>query len=187
MNAKPLLLIALSLLTVAGIALSNLRPVAAAPVWTVSLDANSSSQTDIVNSTDPSPVKSFRIGAIVNATAASPINNVFGWQFTINYNASAFVPQGDPNPGGLYPDGAFNTVLFGAQTTIGTVNWAGLVGANQAFGSSIISSSGSTGQITVFFTLLAPTPAVTISAKNLLRSEERRVGKECRSRSLSQR
>ena len=168
MNAKPLLLIALSLLTVAGIALSNLRPVAAAPVWTVSLDANSTSQTDIVNSTDPSPVKSFRIGAIVNATVASPINNVFGWQFTINYNASAFVPQGDPNPGGLYPDGAFNTVLFGAQTTTGTVNWAGLVGTSQAFGSSIISSSGSTGQITVFLTLLAPTPAVTISAKNLL-------------------
>ncbi len=168
MKAKPLLLLALSLLTIAGIALSNLRPVAAAPVWTVSLDANSTSQTDVINSSDPSPVKSFRIGAIVNATTASPISNVYGWQFTINYNATAFVPQGDPSVASLYPDGTAATVLFGAQITQGTVNWAGQVAANNAFASSSISAAGSFGQITIFLTLISPAPAVTISARTLL-------------------
>src|SRR6266540_1254968 len=168
MNAKPLLLIALSLLTVAGITLSNLRPVAAAPVWTVSLDANSTSQTDIVNSTDPSPVKSFRIGAIVNATLASPLQHVFSWGFDIFYNATSFVPQGDPSSTSLYPDGSANTVLFGAQTTAGTANWAGLIQANNAFGSSTISSAGSNGQISVGLTLISPAPELTISAKTLL-------------------
>ncbi len=168
MNAKPILFITLSILVVAGAALSNLRTVAAVSVVGVNLDANSTSQTDIINSTDPSPAKSFRIGAIINTTTSGPISNIYGWQFTINYNASAFVPQGDPDPSSTYPDGAANTVLFGAQTTAGTASWAGLVAASKAFGSSSVSSSGSNGQITVFLTIIAPTPAVSLSAKTLL-------------------
>jgi len=168
MNGKPILLITLSILVVAGAALSNLRPVAAASVVGVNLDANSTSQIDVINSTDPNPAKSFRIGAIINTTTSGPISNIYGWQFTIGYNASAFIPQGDPDPSSTYPDGAANTVLFGAQTTTGTASWAGLLAANKAFGSSTVSSSGSNGQISVFLTLVSPAPAVSLSAKTLL-------------------
>src|SRR5436309_2390769 len=135
----------------------------------VSLDANSISQTDVLLQTTFSRPTSFRIGAIVtNASSTNQINNVYGWQFTINYNASAFVPQGDPSAASLYPDGAANTVLFGAQTTTGTVNWQGLINANNAFGSSTISTAGSTGQITVFLTLISPAPAVNVANPTLL-------------------
>src|SRR6266568_2062635 len=135
----------------------------------INLDAASTSQTDIVRAATASNAHGFRIGAIVaNASSTNPISSVYGWQFTINYNASAFIPQGDPNPTGLYPDGAFNTILFGAQTTTGTVNWQGLINANNAFGSSTISSAGSNGQITVFITLISPTPAVNVANPTLL-------------------
>src|SRR6266568_1262156 len=135
----------------------------------INLDAASTSQTDIVRAATASNAHGFRIGAIVaNASSTNPISSVYGWQFTINYNASAFIPQGDPNPTGLYPDGAFNTILFGAQTTTGTVNWQGLINANNAFGSSTISSAGSNGQITVFITLISPAPAVNIANPTML-------------------
>src|SRR5712691_4353548 len=105
MNAKPILLIALSILILAGAALSNLRPVAAAIVVGVNLDMNSTSQTDVIISTSANQVKSFRIGATVNATSTNQISNVYGWDLQINYNASAFVPQGDPSLASLSPDG----------------------------------------------------------------------------------
>src|SRR5205809_4396115 len=73
----------------------------------------------------------------------NPVPNVFGFQFVINYNASAFVAQGDPdpsatpsNPLGLCVDGAASTVNFGAQTAPGTVNWAGLIAANKGLSDS---------------------------------------------------
>ncbi len=160
------------LLLVLGIIFGNgilgVHPARASPVWSVNLDANSITQTDSVVSSFASQGKSFRIGAIINATFANPISNMYGWQFQINYNASAFIPQGDPTLASSYPDGAANNVLFGAQTTTGTVNWAGLLAANKAFGSSSVSSNGSNGQILVFISLISPTPAVTISTNNLL-------------------
>ena len=168
MNAKPILFVTLSLLIVAGAALSNLRPVAAAPVVGVNLDANSTSQTDVLVSSSANQAKSFRIGAVVNATSANQVSGVFGWQFTINYNATAFIPQGDPSAASLYPDGAANTVLFGAQTIPGAANWAGIVAAHGAFGSSTISASGSSGQINVFLTLLPPSSPQTLSVSTLL-------------------
>src|SRR5947199_641830 len=135
----------------------------------VSLDANSISQTDVLLQTTFSRPTSFRIGAIVtNASSTNQINNVYGWQFTLNYNSTAFVPQGDPSAASLYPDGAVNTVLFGAQTTAGTVNSAGLLAASNAFGTSSFSALGGNGQITVFLTLVAPAAAVSLSAKTLL-------------------
>ena len=134
----------------------------------VNLDASSISQTDVIVLPSASEPKSFRVGAVVNASSTNSVANVYGWQFTINYNATAFVPQGDPDPAGSYPDGAANSVLFGAQTTPGTVNWAGLVSLTQAFGSSQTSSAGGIGQITVFLTMISPNPAQTISAKVLL-------------------
>ncbi len=161
----PLLLIALVL---AGVGTSSVPPARAATSWTVNLDANSTGPTDVTLTSSNSNAKSFRVGAVINATSTNPINNVFAWQFTINYNASAFVPQGDPTGVSLYPDGAVNTVLFGGQTTSGTVNWAGLINAGKAFGSSSITTTGTSGQISVFFTTLSPNPSVIISAKTLL-------------------
>ncbi len=88
------------LLLVLGIIFGNgilgVHPARASPVWGVNLDANSITQTDSVVSSFASQGKSFRIGAIINATFANPISNMYGWQFQINYNASAFIPQGDP-------------------------------------------------------------------------------------------
>ena len=140
---------------------------------TVSLDAASASQTDILVQPSAIDTQSFRVGAVINATSANPITNLYGWQFSISYNASMFVPQGDPNPLatagnslGLYPDGAINTILFGGQTSAGSVNWAGLIGAGRAFGSSTANSTN--GLITVFFSMLNPSPPVSLSAQTLL-------------------
>ncbi len=142
------------------------------PVYQVSLDANSLSQTDITVATNATQVKSFRIGAVINSSTTTPLTGVFGWQFGIIYNSTAFLPLGDPGPSSGYPDGAVSTALFGAQTTTGTVNWAGKVGANQAFGSYTLKPCNNPPclfqEIQVFITLLAPNPAVTISAKTLL-------------------
>ncbi len=156
---------------------SYLGPAHAAVAWAVSLDANSSGPTDAIIEPAAIDAKSFRVGAVINGTSANPLNGVFGWQFTINYNASGFIPQGDPNPAasllGLYPDGAAPTVSFGGQITTGTVNWAGLLSpaVGCAFGSFTGSRSGSIGQVTVFYTLLVKTgcPAtVSISSNTLL-------------------
>ena len=168
MRARYLSVLMILVVLLAGMISTAVPPARAASFLTVSLDSSSTSQTDVVISPSSTAVKSFRIGAIINASSTGPLNSVYGWQFTINYNSTAFVPQGDPSAASLYPDGAVNTVLFGAQTTAGTVNWAGLLNANNAFGSSSVSSIGGNGQITVFLTLISPAPAVSLSAKTLL-------------------
>ncbi len=156
-------------LTLAGAFLGAVTPVRANPGWVVSLDANSTSQTDVTVTSSASQSKSFRVGAVINASSTSPLS-VFGWQFTVYYNATAFVPQGDPDPASLYPDGAANTVLFGAQTATGTVNWAGKIAAGQAFGSSSITHNVAPFQdgITVFYSILSPNPSVNVQAISLL-------------------
>src|SRR5712692_285810 len=142
------------------------------PVHQVSFDADSLSQTDVVVSTNASQSKSFRIGAVINSSATNPVTGIFGWQFGITYNSSAFIPVGDPNPSSIYPDGAANTVMFGSQTTTGTVNWAGLLAGGNAFGSFVTPLCNAPPcqfrEIQVFLTLLAPAPPMTISAKTLL-------------------
>ena len=169
----PLLFLLLAVL-LGEIVSSNLRPVHAAGIsWAVSLDAASTSQTDVALSSSASNAKSFRVGAIVNATDVNPLNGVFGWQFAVTYHRTVFAPQGDPNPLatsgnslGLYPDGAVNTVLFGAQTTAGSVNWAGLANAGYAFAS--YKTNSTIGKITVFFSMLGQNPPVNIAANTLL-------------------
>ena len=142
------------------------------PVYQVSLDANSLSQTDVTVATNATQVMSFRIGAVINSSTTNPLTGVYGWQFGIIYNSTAFLPFGDPSPTSGYPDGAGNTALFGAQTTTGTVNWAGKIAGSQAFGSYALIPCNNPPcpyqEIQVFMTLLAPNPAVTISAKTLL-------------------
>src|SRR6266516_294984 len=168
-------LLMLLLATLLGAGTEWVPPVHAVGVVSFGLDASNTSQTDTVVSVSASEPKSFRIGVVANATITSPVQRVYGWQFTIGYNSTAFVPQGDPNPlatpdnqYGLYPDGAVNTVLFGAQTAFGTVNWAGLISANNAFGSYKVNSTA--GRVVVFFSILNPNPPVSMSSRTLMAS-----------------
>src|SRR5881296_653820 len=162
------LLIAVTIFGALASALPWVRA-SASPAWTVSLDANSISGTDVMLDASAMQGKSFRVGAVINASNSAPLKGVYGWQFEIEYNSSAFIPQGDPG-GTSYPDGAQNTVLFGSQTTVGTVNWAGRINANGAFASYIILPEFTSGlaKIVVVWVLLAPSSSLTISAKTLL-------------------
>jgi hypothetical protein len=166
---KPIILVT-AIMLLATLSFGNVLP-AHAVIWTLNLDASSPTPTDITVETTANQTHSFRIGAVLNASATNPLNGVFGWQFSINYNATAFIPQGDPsgaaipgNLGGLYVDSASNTVLFGAGSSPGQINWAAKITAAQAFGSSTIIP----GQITVFYTILAPNIAVNIAAPTLM-------------------
>ncbi len=119
--------------------------------------------------------KSFRVGAIINATTTAPVSSVVGWQFAITYNKTLLVPQGDPNPAAtpsnplLYVDGAQNTVLFGT----GTPNWAGLIANYQAFGGSNVQDVPGVptlAKIFVFIAIISPSPAQTITSRQMLAS-----------------
>jgi len=160
-------LVALVFVALAGASILFIHPASAAPVWSVSLDASNTSQVDVSKQTAGSFAKTFRVGAIVNASVANPISGIYGWQYQINYDPNYLVPQGDPSALSPYPDGAENTIAFGAQTSAGTANWAGKIGASQAFGSSTLVAPG---QIQVFLTFLGATPAATLSAQTLLAS-----------------
>src|SRR6266700_4140877 len=160
-------LIALIFLVLAGAATLFVHPAKAAPVWSVSLDASNTAQNDVLKQLTGSFAKTFRVGAIINASTLNPIPGIYGWQFQINYDPNYLVPQGDPSAISSYPEAAENVVLFGAQTTTGTENWAGRITTNTAFGSSTIVAPG---QIQVFLTFLGTTPAVTLTAPTLLAS-----------------
>src|SRR2546427_9961976 len=163
-----------------GLASTGLRPAHAAPVYAVNLDATSSNLTDFTVETSAADVRSFRVGAVINATSANPLLNVQGWQFTISYNASVFVPQADPdpaaipgNPSGLYVDGAANTVLFGANPNLvssagTTENWNALLSVGGAFQVITPSPPGSPGAITVAYTIIGAGTQVKITGPNLL-------------------
>src|SRR2546427_11377043 len=178
-SKKPLLLV-LALVLLAGLSIGAIRPAHAAPVFVVNLDANSISQTDFTIATTAAQTHGFRVGAVLNTTAAIPLLNVQGWQFTIHYNATAFAPQGDPsaqavpgNPGVLYVDGATNTVLFGANANLKnsagvTENWNGLLTAGAAFRVVTSSVSGSAGALTVAYSILGTGTQVNVTAVNLL-------------------
>src|SRR2546425_8628753 len=178
-SKKPLLL-ALSLILLAGLSIGAIRPAHAAPVFVVNLDAASTSQTDLVLNPTAIQTHGFRVGAILNATTTNPLLNVQGWQFTIHYNATAFVPQGDPNPtaipgnlGALYVDGATNTVLFGANLNLKnsagvTESWNALLGSGAAFRVVTVAVSGSAGALTVAYSILGTGTQVNVTAVNLL-------------------
>src|SRR3989441_163500 len=154
-------------------AMSNVRPVHAAAGYVVNLDASSTSLTDFLVAPSATDVKTFRVGAVINTTSANPLLNVLGWQFEIDYNATAFVPQADPNPIGLYPDGADNTVLFGANPNIvnnaGVIeNWNALLTSGAAFRVITVAVTGSAGALTVAYSILGTGTQVRIAGPNLL-------------------
>ncbi len=100
-------LLAATVLTVA--------PIHATTSWTVSIDADSTGPTDanVQSGHSVLGLTTITVGAVVNASAAQPINNVRGWQFAIIYeNTSLTLGQ----------------VQYGAQSGVGNPNWASLVG-----------------------------------------------------------
>ncbi len=132
------------------------------PPWTVTLDANSTGNMDVSGQATNSPAKSFRVGAIIDASSATPVIGVYGWQFGITYDKTTLVTQGDPVAGDA-SDGAQSTVVFGGQTGTGNPNWALMISGGRAFGSSsVVQVDATHQQIIVFFTVVAPNPAVTI-------------------------
>jgi len=146
---------------------NSARPItriAAAPVLgpKILLDANSTSQTDVLVQNSVNAVRTFRVGAIVNASATIPLNNVFGWQFAVNYDPNVLVPQADPSATTPYPDGAASTILFGAQTS---ANWAAKIAASQGFGGFTIPKQG---KVIAYFTLIAPAAPVNLLSRTLL-------------------
>ncbi len=140
------------------------------PPWTVSLDSQSVSPTDANPQPSASTAKTFRVGAILNASATGGIcgstclQNVFAWQFGIVYDNTSVVPQGDPSTGlptscSSYPDCAENVVVFGAQTGTGNPNWAAQVGITHAFGGSKLVDpkiDNHHNEIEVFWTFITP-------------------------------
>jgi len=128
------------------------------PPWTLSLDADSTSTRDASIQAINNPTTSFvTIGAIINASNTHPLNNVYGWQFTIQYDNITVTPETSGN-------GPQNGVQYGAQTGTGNPNWAGQLSAGNAFGFSAIRDVDTTHQnITVLFIFHSPSPPVSIA------------------------
>src|SRR2546422_10347065 len=101
MRRNTFLLSLLILLTIAGLA-TAVMPTHAATVWAVNLDAQSLSNTDANPASTNTVAKTFNVGAIVNASGTTGVcgttclQGVFGWQFSIVYDNTTVVPQGDP-------------------------------------------------------------------------------------------
>src|SRR2546426_5230832 len=169
MDRKKIIFLLLAMLAITGTSLAVL-PVHSnvPPPWTVSLDANSIGNTDANPQSTNTVTKTFNVGAIVNASGtagvcgAQCIPGVFGWQFSIVYDNTTVVPQGDPVALAAN-DAASSTVSFGGQIGTGNPNWAGKITASQGFGSFVILPDDATHQkAQVFFTILAPNTAVNI-------------------------
>jgi len=137
-------------------------------VFNVRLHTKPLTKNDNTVATNATQVKSFRIGAVINSSTTNPLSGVYGWQFGIVYNSTAFLPLGDPSPTG-YPDGAGSTALFGAQTATGTVNWAGKIAANQAFGANSATATDvvATGIQADLALTTVGTPATVIPGNNI--------------------
>src|SRR5881396_2210490 len=177
MNTKKPILILFAVLLLAGVFTSFNATTVHAAKWTLNLDASSLSAVDSTITASGTQTHGFRIGAVLtNASFTGNALTVYGWQFQITYNATAFIPQGDPNtlatpgnPTGLYTDSATNTVLYGATTSPTTCpSWNSRLTAGTAFGTNSISTSGSVGQIQVAFTMLGTNPAPVVSAASCI-------------------
>src|SRR5260370_477288 len=113
---KKTLAIALALVFISVLVVGAIPPARAnlPPPWTVLLDANSTSNLDASPQTTFAPMKTFNIGAILNASSNGPttcvapcntagscspapqtcLQHVFGFQYSIVYDNTSFVPQG---------------------------------------------------------------------------------------------
>src|SRR5256712_1683870 len=116
-------------------------------------------------------VTTFRVGVIVNSSAAGAVNGLYGWQFSITYNTSIVTPAGDPS--GFctaYPDCGEKSVWFGSQIAAGAINYAGAIniGAGNPGGATgvvTIAEDPAThvGKITIAWAFVAPSTAQNLS------------------------
>ena len=117
--------------------------------WTVALDADSTGSTDADVQTSNTVRNSTTVGAVIDASNNYPLNNVTGWQFSINYDNSSLAP---------------NLVSYGAQTGTGHPDWKGQISSNNARSyNNTISIDSTHSKILVNFTLVNPNPPLTIS------------------------
>jgi hypothetical protein len=125
------------------------------PPWIVSLDADGTSPTDtsIQTSHNATGAHTIIIGAVINASQTSPVNNVYAWQYSLTYDNTSLTPA---------------TVQFGAQTSQGNPDWTSLT----AFRNYQVGDANTTQcecnpsnhrKITVYFSLLGQVPGVTIA------------------------
>src|SRR3989449_3736380 len=123
-------------------------------------------------------VTTFRVGVIVNSSAAGAVNGLYGWQFSITYNTSIVTPAGDPSQFcTAYPDCGEKAVWFGSQTNAGNVNWAGAlnIGAGNPGGATAVVTIAEdpvthVGKITIAWAFVAPSTAVNLTARSVLAS-----------------
>ncbi len=149
--------VVLALLAIGMISVPSIH--ASSPSWTVSLDANSTGPTDANVQSSHSIIgqTNVTVGAVVNASAAHPINNVRGWQFGIIYENTSLTPW---------------LVQYGAQSGAGNPNWALLVASGgSAFASHSVIGVNATicgcdpathAELIVYFTLTGASSTVHI-------------------------
>src|SRR5213593_4456268 len=115
---KRALLVVIALLIVPTFAVLA-RPVhATSAAWPVLLDANSTSSNDALPNANLTAIKTFNVGAIIEANNTVPLAGVFAWQFAIIYDNTTVVPQGDPIAGQI-ADQAGPGINFGSMTGSG--------------------------------------------------------------------
>jgi PKD repeat protein len=180
MKSKKILVLVLLLVLTSTFARNIIHTANAAPVFVVSLDTHSTSQTDLLVQTTYNPNSTIRVSAIINATGFNTIPGVFSWQFAILYDPTVLVPQADPAGGGgspacgAYPDCADPTVYLGSQSTgcpvsggsaTGGCNWAGALSSAQG---AFIGAVALPGEFIVGFTYFSPHGTVTINQKTIL-------------------
>lgn len=145
------------------------------------MDVNSISQTDTTVQTSDTFTKTFRVGAILDVTPPETVEDVFAFQFVLHYDQTRLTAQADPPTSGDFfgstcyvlvscSENADAAVKFGKQTATGSVNWEGLISANQA--ASVIKiddpAGFGPGTVLVGFTLLGAVPGKTISVDTIL-------------------
>src|SRR5262245_58151278 len=96
MDKKKILLGIFAILAVTGIYAAMVPVHAATASWPLLLDANSTGGTDANPNPSFTAVKTFNIGAVIEANSTTPLNGVFGWQVGIIYDNTTVVPMGDP-------------------------------------------------------------------------------------------
>src|SRR5438034_2254677 len=156
MNTNNPILILFAVLLLAGVFTSFSVTTVHAAKWTLNLDASSLSAVDSTITASGTQAHGFRVGAVLtNASFTGNALTVYGWQFQITSNATAFVPQGDPNtlatpghPSGLYTDSSTNTVLYGATTSPTTcASGNGRMTTEPAYGTNSINTADSHGEM----------------------------------------
>lgn len=137
-------------------------PVRASPADVI-LDANSISTNDVVVDASGSFTRQFAVGIVITGvTPTDFIDNLFGFQFVVNFDPTKLTAQGAP-PAVTLPNTP--TVQFG---TLAPHNWQGFINAFQA--AAIVNVNNTAGRVDVGYTLFDPAqnPPRDITAPTIL-------------------